>query len=279
MTWDNAHADAPTDDDGRPRHPETGKLICGYEKTDAVDETHGRKRDEYDYCLLAAGWGTDRSTGHCRKHNGHGAGAPEGWANPNAKHLLYSKRMKPEDRDEFESAVTTDDGGLIDVDDMADMLKRMVGFEYMRLSRAVDKMPDVKLVERWECPECGATHRNATADGICGGDKRLPSGDVVACDYTGGFELVDAEVEFGDDALQRKEAHISNLIRNYNQVTDGATVNVKGDHDVTHRGDPGAPVDVEINHVQVDLPEDEKVDPPDVAPDEDDADGGGENCD
>lgn len=277
MAWKNPHDDAPRGDDGRPRHPETGVLICGYEKTDAVDETHDRKRDEFDYCLLPAGWGTKRSTGHCRKHHGSGPGAPSGWAHPNAKHLLYSKRMNDEDRVEFENAVKTVDGELIDADDMADMLKRLVGFEYMRLSRAVDRMPDVELSETWECPECRTSHNNPAPDGECGGDKRLPSGDVVGCDYRGNFDLVDAEVKFGDDALQRKEAHLSNLIRNHNQITDGATVNVEGSHDVTHRGDPDNPVDVEINHVKVGLDEADKVDLPDDVDGVDRPDGGGES--
>lgn len=59
----------PRDDDGHPIHPERGHRICGATKSDRTTPTsHGRERDEYDYCLLAAGWGEDRNIGPCQKH-------------------------------------------------------------------------------------------------------------------------------------------------------------------------------------------------------------------
>lgn len=80
----------PRDDEGHPIHPEKGHRICGAVKSDRTTPTeHGRERDEFDYCLLAAGWGTDRDVGPCRKHPIEG----EQWAesNPNYSHGGYSE--------------------------------------------------------------------------------------------------------------------------------------------------------------------------------------------
>lgn len=80
----------PRDEQGHPIHPEREHRICGAVKSERTTPTdHGRERDEYDYCLLAAGWGTDRSIGPCQKHPIHG----EQWgeSNPNHEHGAYSE--------------------------------------------------------------------------------------------------------------------------------------------------------------------------------------------
>jgi len=123
MAWDFEFGDGvDVDEDGVPRHPDHGRPVCGYPKTDAVDK-NGRKRGgEGDGCLLAAGWGTERSTGACRKHHGGSPGGAEGWANGNARHLLFSERMNEDDREVFEAVVQDpdgEDGDLISIDDMA----------------------------------------------------------------------------------------------------------------------------------------------------------------
>lgn len=271
--WANPHDDAPTNDDGVPIHPEDGHPICGYEKTDAVDK-NGRKREDVPYCLLAAGWGTDRSTGHCSKHGGAG-GAPEGWKNGNARHLLYSKRMNEDDVEEFEALVETADGDRIGVEEMAEMLESMVGFEYMRLARAVDKTPGVEQVTMYKCPRCGKKHRQETPSGHAGCDGSVRRGPqkIEPCNYTGNYERIPGKswVEFGDEAVERKESRVANLIATYKKVSEGTDVNVKGDHDVSVDGD-GEAIDVNITGVGVDLPADDgEADDAD-----DDSDDGGD---
>lgn len=265
--WAGVHDDAPHDDEGRPIHPEKGYPICAYPKTDAVDRTKDGKREDIPYCLRSAGWGTDRETGHCKTHGGAG-GAPEGWANGNASHLLYSKRMNDDDREEFESLVETSDGDRIDVEDAADMLDSMIRFEYMRLARAVDSTPGVEMVQLYECPECGERHRESSGD--CDGEIRVDPREIEPCPYRGEYDRIKGKawVTFGDEAVERKERHIANLIDQYKRVTEGTDINVSGDHDVSVSGDDGDPVEVSITSVGVDLPED--VDDPD------DADDGGE---
>lgn len=258
MAWSNTHPDAPLDDEGRPLHPETGNPICGYEKTDAV-ANNGRKRTDIPYCLLPAGWGSPRDTGHCSKHGGASPGGPEGWANGQARHLLYSKRMNDEDREVFDSVVRTGDGDLVSVDQMADMLSNTIGWEFTRLVRALDHIPDARLVERWFCPECGDSkfEESGECDNVVYRDPE--TGTAYECGYEGDFEVSDKFVDFGDEAIERKESHLANLIRVYKQIAEGSTLNVHGDHSVTHRGDPNEPLEVEISHVQVDLPESEQV--------------------
>lgn len=267
MAWNNVHDDAPTNDDGVPIHPEKGYPICGYEKTDAVDK-HGGKREDIPYCLQAAGWGTDRSTGHCRAHHGASTGAPEGWRNGSARHLLYSNQMSDEDREVFDAVVAGDDE-LLSVEDMADMLKNSVAWEFTRLQRAIDKIPDAELVEKYECQKCGTTHTTPLPDECTGYDMSDGHPEVCGARPTE-FKRGERFVTFGDKAVERKESHLANLIKTYKQVTEGTDLNVTGDHDVTHKGDPDAPVEVSITHAGIDLPDDERVD------DTDDGDGGDE---
>ena len=83
----------PRDEDGHPIHPERGHRICGATKSDRTTPTeHGRERDEYDYCLLAAGWGEDRSVGPCQKHPV--TGEQWGESNPNFKAGQTSEYFK-----------------------------------------------------------------------------------------------------------------------------------------------------------------------------------------
>lgn len=80
----------PRDEQGHPIHPERGHRICGAVKSDRTTPTeHGRERDEFDYCLLAAGWGEDRNVGPCRKHPV--TGEQWGESNPNHSHGGYSE--------------------------------------------------------------------------------------------------------------------------------------------------------------------------------------------
>jgi len=80
----------PRDDEGHPIHPERGHRICGAVKSDRTTPTdHGRERDEYEYCLLAAGWGTDRGVGPCSKHPV--TGEQWGESNPNYEDGTYSE--------------------------------------------------------------------------------------------------------------------------------------------------------------------------------------------
>jgi len=83
--------DPPTDDEGHPIHPEKGYRICGATKSDRTTPTdHGRERDEYEYCLLTAGWGVDDTNeGPCKHH--FGAVDNRGENNPQYKHGAFSE--------------------------------------------------------------------------------------------------------------------------------------------------------------------------------------------
>jgi hypothetical protein len=266
MAWDFEYGDGvPTDDDGRPIHPEKGYPVCGYPTTDAVDETHGRKRQEIEACLLPGGWGTDRDTGACRNHFGASPGGPTGWQNGNARHLLYSERMTDDDREIFDAVVQAPDGvdaDLMRVEDMADMLKQVIGFEFTRLIRAIRETPGVKRVETVECTVCGETYKSSSLSPPpveCTGTRRI-DGIPEPCSATrDDYRLTGTEfVDFGDKAVERKESHLSNLIDTYKRVADGVDVNLDGD--MTHTGDGGGAIDVDISHVGVDLPVDETGD-------------------
>ena len=161
--WQGAHDDAPTDEHGRPIHPDEGKNypICAQPKTDAVDRTKDGKRTDIPYCVRRAGWGTDRPTeagGACKTHGGAG-GAPEGWANGNARHLLWSKRMNEDDREEFKQLVDVGDGDKVPVDEFRATLGNMIAFEEMRLTRALKKHPSVAQIAIYTCPRCGKKYR------------------------------------------------------------------------------------------------------------------------
>lgn len=82
----------PTDDEGHPIHPERGHRICGAVKSDRTTPTeHGRERDDYEYCLLPAGWGTEEDIGACQKHP---YGSRFGASNPNFKDGRTSEYFK-----------------------------------------------------------------------------------------------------------------------------------------------------------------------------------------
>jgi hypothetical protein len=271
--WANPHDEAPTDDQGRPIHPEKGYPICAYQKTDAEDN-NGRKREDFPFCLQSAGWGTDRSTGHCKNHGGAG-GAPKGWANGNARHLMYSERMNDDDREAFKRLVDVGDGEHVPIDEFRATLENMIAFEEMRLTRAIDKHPDVDQIAMFECPRCGEKYRRSVdagdADALvdrCTGQIRIAPKELKPCDYSGPLDKIPGKawVEFGDKSVERKQSHIARLIQILNQVSEGQTVNVRGDHDVTVEGGD-EPVSVDITSVGVDLPDDV---------DDTDEDGGGD---
>jgi hypothetical protein len=261
MAWRNVHPAAPTDDDDRPVHPEQGYTVCGYEKTDATDKL-GKKRHDIPYCLLSAGWGTDRETGHCSKHNGHGPGAKEGWANQNARHLLYSERMNDDDREAFKRLVDVGDGDHVPIDEFRSTLSNMIAFEEMRLTRAIGVHPDVDQIGMYECPRCGKSYRrsvtgDAAAVDRCTGSVRVEPQVIEPCEYSGELDDVPGKswVEFGDDAVEQKQAHIARLIKILNRVAGTQDVTVSGDHDVSVEGGED-PIDVNITNVGVDLPDD-----------------------
>lgn len=95
----------PRDEDGHPIHPERGHRICGATKSDRTTPTeHGRERDDYEYCLLAAGWGEDRSVGPCSKHPV--TGEQWGESNPNFKagktSEYFKSKLSDRQRDVYE---------------------------------------------------------------------------------------------------------------------------------------------------------------------------------
>jgi hypothetical protein len=140
--------------------------------------------------------------------------------------------MNADDQEAYKAAVTREDGTKIGLSEIADMVIRMIAYEYMRLTRAVSNIPPVRLVETYACSKCSKTH-HGDHDGPCGGENCLPSGEVATCQNDGPFELTDAFVTFGDEAVERKESHIASLIRLYNEITDGERITIESD--VPHR--------------------------------------------
>ena len=268
--WQGAHDDAPTDEHGRPIHPDEGKNypICAQPKTDAVDRTKDGKRTDIPYCVRRAGWGTDRPTeagGACKTHGGAG-GAPEGWANGNARHLLWSKRMNEDDREEFKQLVDVGDGDKVPVDEFRATLGNMIAFEEMRLTRALKKHPSVAQIAIYTCPRCGKKYRREVdPDTVpevveCDGTVQVDVETFVPCDHTGPLDKVAGKewVDFGDESVERKQAHIANLIRIYDQVSGPSEFKV--DQDTTIHGDGDGAIDVNITSVGVDLADDQTED-------------------
>jgi len=258
--WQGVHEDAPTDDEGRPIHPEKGYPICGMPKTDAKSN-NDRKREDVAFCLQTAGWGTDRDTGACKNHGGAG-GAPEGWANGNARHLLYSERMNEDDRETFRRLIDVGDDDYIPVDEFRTTLSNMIAFEEMRLTRAIDKHPDVDQIAMFECPRCGESYRRSVdpdTDPVvdsCNGSIRVEPKVIEPCNYTGPLDEVPGKswVDFGDEAVERKQSHIARLIQILDQISGPSEFKV--DQDTTIEGGDGGDIDVNITSVGVDLEED-----------------------
>jgi len=180
--------------------------------------------------------------------------------------------MNDDDREVFEAVVRhpEDDDKLLRLEDAADMLRNMIGWEQTRLVRAVDEAPDVERVDGYRCPRCGNTYKTSESAPMpdeCTGSIQVRQGVYEPCPATRHeFEPTgESFVDTGDKALERKESHIANLIMALDKTSDGADIHVDADH--THKGDPDEPVEVAINHVAVDLPDDV---------DEVEADDGGE---
>jgi hypothetical protein len=123
----------PRDDDGHPIHPERGHRICGAVKSERTTPTeHGRERDEYDYCLLAAGWGEDRDVGPCSKHPI--SGEQWGSSNPNYEDGTYSEfedfmydSLTDQEREALDALNLDEDG-----DDFAKSVVKEAYAKYLR---------------------------------------------------------------------------------------------------------------------------------------------------
>lgn len=126
----------PRDDEGHPIHPERGHRICGATKSDKTTPTdHGRERDDVEYCLLAAGWGEDRSVGPCSKHPV--TGEQWGESNPNYDGGDYSEfqDLQRESLTEREQSMLE----AIDFDDHADdFAEDVVKEAYIKYQRTGD---------------------------------------------------------------------------------------------------------------------------------------------
>ena len=126
----------PRDDEGHPIHPERGHRICGATKSDKTTPTdHGRERDDVEYCLLAAGWGEDRSVGPCSKHPV--TGEQWGESNPNYDGGDYSEfqDLQRESLTEREQQMLE----AIDFDDHADdFAEDVVKEAYIKYQRTGD---------------------------------------------------------------------------------------------------------------------------------------------
>lgn len=134
-------ATAPTDSDGHPVHPDPDKThrICAATKSDKTTPTkHGRERDDYEYCLLAAGWGVDgKREGPCTHHTG--AIDNRGENHPNYEHGGYSKylsRANFTEGDERRVANVAED--LSDPDTRDDVFLSFISDLWVRWDRTKD---------------------------------------------------------------------------------------------------------------------------------------------
>lgn len=166
----------PRDEDGHPIHPERGHRICGATKSDRTTPTeHGRERDEYDYCLLAAGWGEDRKVGPCQRHPI--TGEQWGESNPNYEHGLNSELLSDKDKEKLDE--------LEDYDDL-EKLEHLVDYEMVRFLRAEGLLEDPSLDPQYICRHCG---------------WELPSPQIAQCP--------NCEVPVDDPIETYKELHMN----------------------------------------------------------------------
>lgn len=130
--------EAPTNSEGHPIHPERGHRICAGTKSDRTTPTkHGRERDEYDYCLLAAGWGVDgKSTGPCRHH--FGAVDNRGENNPSYRHGAYSKHMMDDLTEEERAAFDDLVDALGDPKDALGTIRELAAEALLKYKRSGD---------------------------------------------------------------------------------------------------------------------------------------------
>lgn len=134
-------AAAPTDSEGHPVHPDPDKShrICAATKSDKTTPTdHGRERDEFDYCLLAAGWGVDgKSEGPCSHHTG--AIDNRGENNPNYEHGGYSRYLSPSNFEpEEEARVENISADLADAENRDDVFRALISDLFVRWDRTHD---------------------------------------------------------------------------------------------------------------------------------------------
>jgi hypothetical protein len=111
----------PRNDRGEPIHPEHGYPICAATKSPrSTPAPHGRSRDDVEYCLQRAGWGTDRDCGPCRNHPI--TGEQWGESNPNFKNgatsEYFKSKLSDRQQDVFDEWVET----LDDPEDAVNLL-------------------------------------------------------------------------------------------------------------------------------------------------------------
>lgn len=196
---ETAHADAPVDDQGRPVHPDDDRdvLICGHEKSDKTSPTeHGRERDDVPYCTLVAGWGTDRDVGCCRKH-GAVKSSRKGPLNPNHRHGLYSQI----DADEYsqEDLELLDE---LDGTDEVDLLEQLIRIHALRYERAHGALPTGVTIERTNVDALEQPYRRI-------------------------------ELQPGELQLAQLGSQLASLIQRYHKITEGETLHVDGEHEIT----------------------------------------------
>lgn len=138
MTDDyEVHEKAPTDEEGHPIHPEKGYRICGARKSDRTTPTnHGRERDDYAYCLQAAGWGTDHTIGACRNHPY--TGSQFGERNPSYKHGAFSKHFRSDLTDDETDAFDDLVDALEDKEEAPSVIREIAAETLMKYKRSGD---------------------------------------------------------------------------------------------------------------------------------------------
>lgn len=173
------------------------------------------------YCRNRAGKGTDHvGEGRCDRHGG---ATLRGEEHPNFEHGLFSDHLSPEDRELLDA---------IDGVSNAEGLQSMINYELLRLRRAIGYLED-------NSEDQPRTFYDAFERVL---DEAVASGGLEPADIGNLAKLLDS----GNDALLRRMEQLRKMMRTYQELTDGAKINLGGELSHRHGGDPGgSPISIE----------------------------------
>jgi len=170
------------------------------------------------YCGNRSGYKTEHvGDGRCFLHGGN---SPRGEDSPQFKHGLFSDFLSDDDREEMEA---------IEARGNIENLQEMINYEFMRLRRAVRNIEeDADDRSFWDA--YNEIINKASDTGL--GEEEIGS---LA-------ELLDANYS----AFNHRVEELRKLVKTFEELTEGKTVNIDGDVSHTHAGEEGgAPISIE----------------------------------
>jgi len=195
-----------------------------------TEEVPQREPDEYcnarkssngifeGYCQQQAGHRTEhQGRGRCWLHGGN---SPRGEDSPQFKHGLFSDYLSEDDREEMEA---------IEARGNIENLQEMINYEFMRLRRAVRNIEeDANDRSFWDA--YNEIIEEASATGL--GQEEIASlADLLDANYS---------------AFNHRVEELRKLVKTFEELTEGRTVNIDGDVSHTHAGEEGgAPISIE----------------------------------